>query len=475
MKKKNVVIISIVVIFVLAIAGVFGWQRLTASAAKTSTAMQTTTVKRGSLVASVSASGNISAPNSVAAAFVSSGRVAKVNVQVGDIVKKDQVLMELDTTDLKLALTSAQKSLASAQVNYDQTKSDLQFALTTAQANLDSAQASLDAAKLENAQNPNSLVVAKAALDAAKITLQSAQTAYDAVAWRPDVGMTSQASTLQSATIAYQSALATYNKTAATINDSALVSAQTAYTNAQTSLEQAKKNLDTKLAAAQLTLDSAQISFDQAQRNLDNAKLVAPFDGTVSAVNYGVGDTASGTAVTIVDLSQLQVKVTVSEVDIAKINVGEIASMTMDALSGKTYNAKVTAVAPVGTVTSGVVNYSVTLEITNSDGAIKPGMTATLSIEAERRDNVLFVPLKAVKTVGNQKVVTVQVGGQTISKPVNTGLSNDSSVEITSGLNEGDVVLLNQTTTTTSNNNAGGMNMGIMGIGGGAGGPPPGQ
>lgn len=77
--------------------------------------------------------------------------------------------------------------------------------------------------------------------------------------------------------------------------------------------------------------------------------------------------------------------------------------MTLDALSGKTYNAKVTAVAPVGTVTSGVVNYSVTLEITNSDGAIKPGMTATLSVEAARRDNVLLVPLKAVKTVGNQK------------------------------------------------------------------------
>ncbi|MBI5031738.1 MAG: efflux RND transporter periplasmic adaptor subunit [Chloroflexi bacterium] len=473
MKKKNVLILSIGVIVILAIAGVFGWQRMTASTAKTTTAMQTSTVKRGSLIATVSASGNISAPNAVSAAFASSGRVAKVNVKIGDTVKKDQVLMELNTTDLELTYKSAQKSLASAQVNYDQTKSDLQFALTTAQANRDSAKASLEAAKAENAQNPNSLVIAKAALENAKITLQSAQTAYDAVAWRPDVGMTTQASTLQSATIAYQSALATFNKTAATINDSALVQAQTAYTNAQTSLEQANKNLDTKLATAQLTLDSAQVSLDQAQRNLDNAKLVAPFDGTVSAVNYAVGDTASGTAVAIVDLSQLQVKVTVSEVDIAKIKVGETAVMTLDALSGKTYNAKVTAVAPVGTVTSGVVNYSVTLEITNSDGAIKPGMTATLSIEAERRDNVLLVPLKAVKTVGNQKIVTIQSGGQAIAKPVSTGLSNETSVEITNGLNEGDMVVLNQTTTTTSTGNMGGM--GIMGIGGGPSGPPPGQ
>jgi RND family efflux transporter MFP subunit len=288
------------------------------------------------------------------------------------------------------------------------------------------------------------------------------------VAWRGDVGMTSQAAALQTATIAYQSALASYNIAAAKINDSSVKSAQATYTNAQVSLEQAQKNLASKLALAQATLDNAKLAVEQAQRNLENAKLVAPYDGVVSAVNYGVGDRASGTAVTIVNLSLLQVKVTVAEVDVAKIKLGQTATMTLDALMGKTYNAKVIAISPVGTITQGVVNYTVTLEITNSDGSIKPGMTANLTIEVERRDNVLLIPTRAVTTKGTQKIVTVQSKGQPVTKVVTVGLSNDTSVEIMDGLQEGDVVVINQSKTATT---TGGGGMGIPGIGGG--GPPP--
>lgn len=475
MKRKIIVIVSIVVL-VLAVAGVFVWQRTTSSAT-TKTATQTTTVQRGVLAATVSAAGNVSAPNQVAVAFESStletsARVAKVSVKVGDTVKKGQVLMEVDTTKLNLALKTAQSNLSSAQVSYDQTKSDLQFALRTAQASLESAKSNLEAAKVSNAQNPNSAIVAKANLETATITLQKAQADYNTVAWRGDIGMTTQSATLQSATIAYQSAQASYKIAAAKINDSELVSAQATYTNAQVSLEQAQKNLETKLASAQATLDSAKLNVEQAQRNLDNAKLVAPYDGIVSAVNYGAGDNASGTAVTIVDLSLLQVKVTVAEVDIAKIQVGETATMTLDALSGKTYNAKVIAISPVGTVSSGVVSYAVTLEITNSDGAIKPGMTANLTIEVERHDNALLVPTRAVSTKGNQKVVTVQMKDQSVQKVVTIGLSNDTSIEITNGLQEGDVVVVNQTTTKATTTTTGGGGIGIPGLGG-AGGPPP--
>ena len=323
---------------------------------------------------------------------------------------------------------------------------DLQSSLKTAQLSLADAQASYDSAKITYDQNPNQLIVAKAALNKATVALQQAQANYDTIAWRGDVGMTSQAVTLQQATDDYQSALATYNITAASINDAAL-------------------------KQAQAKLDEAKIAVDDAQRNLDQATLVAPFDGIVAAVNYNVSDTASGTAVTIVDLSPLQVAVTVSEVDIAKIQVGETATMTLDALSGKSYHAKVISISPVGTITSGVVNYTVTLAITNADDTIKPGMTANLAVEVQRRDNVLLVPVRAVRTQGNQKVVTMRSNGQSIQKAVSTGLSNDTSIEITSGLQEGDVVLINQTTTSTSTVSAGGI--GILGVSGGPSGPPP--
>jgi RND family efflux transporter MFP subunit len=459
MKRKFIIIAGIVVL-VLIVGAVYVWQNQQAKAS-TAASVQTTTVKRGSLVATVSAAGNVSAPNSVAVAFQTgtldvSARVAKVNVKVGDTVKKGDELMEVDTTNLDLALKTAQSNLASAQVSYDQTKNDLNFALRTAQANADSAKTSLAAAQADNTQNPNSLIVAKANLETATITLQKAQADYNTVAWRGDVGMTSQAAALQTATIAYQSTLASYNIAAAKINDAALKSAQTTYSNAQVALEQAQKNLETKLATAQATLDNAKLNVEQAQRNLDDAKLVAPYDGVISVVNYGIGDNATGTATTIVDLSVLQVKVTVAEVDVAKIKLGQTATMTLDALTGKTYNAKVIAISPVGTITQGVVNYIVTLGITDADGSIKPGMTANLTVEVERRDNVLLIPTRAIRTQGTQRTVTVAYKGQNISTPVTIGLTNDTSAEITSGLQEGDVVVINTTQTRQTNNIPGG-------------------
>jgi multidrug efflux pump subunit AcrA (membrane-fusion protein) len=120
--KRNIMLIVALVIILLAVAALFGWQTLTASAATTNSRIQTVTVQRGTLVATVSAAGNVSAPEEAAMAFQTSGRIAKVNVQVGDVVRKGQVLMELDTADLELALRTAQANLASAQANYDSIK-----------------------------------------------------------------------------------------------------------------------------------------------------------------------------------------------------------------------------------------------------------------------------------------------------------------------------------------------------------------
>lgn len=414
--KRSVLILIAVVLVVAIVAGVFGMQRLTASASTTTTALQTTAITRGSLVATVSAAGNVSTPASVALAFQTTGRVTQVNAQVGNAVKKNQLLMQVDTTDLNMALKSAQVSLASAQASYD-------------------------AAKIKNDQNPYQLIIAKTTLDKATATLQKAQADYNVVATRPDVGMSTQAQTLASASSDYESALLNYKINASNINDIAL-------------------------RQAQASLDSVKISVEQAQRNLDKAKIVAPFDGVVAAVNYSVGDSAgTNTAITLIDPSQLQVKVNLAEVDIAKIKVGQTAQMTLDALINKTFNAKVLMIAPAATITQGVVNYPVTVSVLDNDGSIKSGMTANLAIVVEQRDNVLLVPNRAIKTQGNQKTVTVVSNGQNIAVPVTIGLSNDTSVEITSSnLKEGDLVAINQTTTrSTGGGGAGGFGMPGMG------------
>ena len=460
--KRNWLVIGSVVLVMIAIAGFFGIRQMTASAAPAVRA-QTSNVQRGTLVATVSAAGNVATPEEATLAFQTTGRVAKVNVQVGDLVKKNQTLLELDMTDLELSLKTAKTNLASSQASLDQTKANLQFALRNAQSGLASSQANLDAAKAKNTQNPNQLVVAKAQLDKATVALQQAQGAYNRISWRGDVGLTTEATNLQNATIEYQSALANYNLTAATINDSVLKSAQAQLDKDQIALEQAQKNLDTQLRTAQAAVEKDQVALEQAQRNLEKARITAPFDGIVSTVAFSVGDSAgTGTAVTVVDLATLQVKVTIAEVDVAKIKVGQAAQMTMDALPGKTYNARIIAIGPVATITQGVVNYPVTAVVSNNDGMVKPGMTANLAITVEQRDNVLLVPARAIRTQGNQRTVTVQYKGQSIPVPVTVGLTNETSAEITSGLQEGDVVTLNTTTTRAT---GGGMGPGAVLIG----------
>ena len=129
---------------------------------------------------------------------------------------------------------------------------------------------------------------------------------------------------------------------------------------------------------------------------------------------------ASGAGVVLADPTKLQVKVTLSEVDVAKIKVGQPAQMTLDALPGNTYDAKVTRRSdPCPTVTQGVVNYPVVLSVNNPDPSVKPGMTANLTIEVDRRDNVLLVPtarcheLKATK-----ESCRCYYKGQTIQVPI---------------------------------------------------------
>jgi HlyD family secretion protein len=470
--KRNLSIILVVAVIIAAVVAFWGWRSITASAASTNSRMQTVVVERGTLSATVNAAGNVSAPRTAAFAFQSSGRVAQVAVGVGDHVKKGQLLMQLDTTDLELALKTAQTTFASQQASFDATQASLAFALRTAQANLASAQASDDTAKAKSATGIDQLMAAKITLDQAKSALVQAQGNYDDNAWKGPDGSKKQYLELETATAAYDAALSNFKITAAGVNDASVREAQAAVDSAQVALEQAQKNMDTSLRAAQASLESAKVAVDQAQHNLDNASLYAPSDGTVSAVNYNPGDSAgTSTAVSVVDLSKVQVQVSIAEVDVARIKVGETAQVTMDALPDKTYTGQVIAVGPVGTVTSGVVNYAVTVALTNADAAVKPGLTANLAVEVDRRDNVLVVPTRAIRTQGSQKIATVLQNGKSVEMVVNTGLSNDTMVEITSGLNEGDHVVVNQTQTTQSNR-GGGVGIMLPGLGG-AGGPPP--
>jgi RND family efflux transporter MFP subunit len=177
--------------------------------------------------------------------------------------------------------------------------------------------------------------------------------------------------------------------------------------------------------------------------------------------------TAGTTALRIDDLSKLYIVLSISELDISSIKVGQDATITFDAITGKEYNGKVTQISMVANVSQGVVNYPVTVQISDPDESILPSMTASVSIIVAKTDNVLVVPNNALRTSNGQRTVTVLFEGQQVSVPVIVGLIGDTTSEVISDqLRDGDTVVLSGSTTIASGGGNGGGEINFMGPGG---------
>jgi len=207
------------------------------------------------------------------------------------------------------------------------------------------------------------------------------------------------------------------------------------------------KQTDLDLAAEQVA--QSEIALKQVQLDLQNATLLAPFDGVVSAVTPNLGEQVSGgtAAVTLVDPKAIRIDATVDESDVAKLALGQPAAVTFDALPDQRLQGKVISVAPSGTTTQGVVSYLVSVGIDSPSKPLPVGMSASLTIETDRMDGALLVPNRAVHTQGRKRTVDVMVGDKTETRTVQVGASNDQFTQITSGLQEGDQVVVAATST----------------------------
>jgi multidrug efflux pump subunit AcrA (membrane-fusion protein) len=141
--------------------------------------------------------------------------------------------------------------------------------------------------------------------------------------------------------------------------------------------------------------------------------------------------------------------------DISSIKIGQDATLTFDAISGKEYNGKVTQISMVANVSQSVVNYPVTVQISDPDGSILPSMTASVSIIIAEAKDALFVPNNALRTSNGERSVTILFEGQQISVPVTVTLVGDSTSAITSDqLRDGDTVVLSGSSTIASGGNS---------------------
>ncbi len=332
----------------------------------------------------VTAQGRVVPLQRATVAFKTGGRVVEILVHESDIIKQGTVLARLDDTIVQKQIAQAQAAVALSQKQLVQLRTGgTPEQIAAAQAALDAAQKNYD--KVRAGPTADEIAQLKAQADNTKAAVDQAQAAYDRIGGvsNPEIAMTPQSTALQQATNNYKAAVAAYNDAASRPTAVELAAATAQVQQAQDTL--------TRLQPTREALDVAQAQVENAQAALDLAKaqaadyvLVAPFDGTVAAKNVDRGQVvqAGAAAFDLGDQSRLQVETRdLTEVDVAKITVGQTASVTCDALPGKTLTGKVTSIAPEANDYRGDQVYKVTIDLSDAASAgLRWGMTANVSI-----------------------------------------------------------------------------------------------
>jgi multidrug efflux pump subunit AcrA (membrane-fusion protein) len=184
-----------------------------------------------------------------------------------------------------------------------------------------------------------------------------------------------------------------------------------------------------------------------------SSTVYAPISGTVSAISLFPGmilnptsDSANSTnasnKIAIVKTGATPaITVNLTEIDVPKVKVGNKATVTFDALPDKTFSGKIIAIDTAGSISSGVANYPVTIQLDSGTEDILSNMSANVSIITDFKDGVVYVPVSAVKSENGVNKVSIMENGTPKSVDVTTGIQSTTFVEIISGINEGDEVV----------------------------------
>ncbi len=472
MKKKRtwIVLGVVLILIVVVVLVVTNNQRNAAQAAQAN--VQLGRVTEATLSSTVDSSGSVSPESKVTLSFGTSGTVNKVNVKPGDRVKKGDVLAEVDSRDLELQVAQQQQAYIVAQANYSMTLKPDPNAVAAAQAAISSAAASYRAAqqKYTSAQT-DQITVSCNNVDNALQSYNDALTAYNNYAsnWRVQVdgalAISGKKARLDSAKAAYDQAVANCNLAKSSVNNSGVQSASSQVEQAQVNLENLVQPTDRTIMSAKLQLDQAQLSLEQAQRQLDNAQIVAPFDGVVTQVNAMIGGPSGSGTIVMADDSHYHVDMLVDETQVGQVKAGQEARITFDALPTTTVTGTVALINPAGTVSQGVVNYLVRIDLNPTKAPIKIDMTANGSVILDTHSNVLAVPGAAIRTdpKGGYYVNIVDANGQPFRVDVTTGYTDGNLTEVNGDLQPGDRVYLTQPPTRQ----LGGPNLFGVRVGGG--------
>jgi len=374
-------------------------------------------VEKGSLLVTVEATGRVVPEQEVEIKCKASGEIIQLPVDVSDVVKQGDLLVQIDPQYEKRSVNRSKVALAVSEARLAQAKLNLRIAERDLATERTRAESALKSAEAKSQETEAKLGRVRQLLEkkmASREELDGTETANAQA--RSDLE-NARARVLDLTTIEVQ-------------------------------IENEKE--DVKIAEAQV--ESDKISLSDTNQRLEDTTVLAPIDGVVGERNVQVGQIiASGinnvgggtTMMTLADLSRMYVLVSVDESDIGKIRVGQLSEITVDAHPDDVFPGEVVRVATKGSLTSNVVTFEVKTEITGDQrDLLKPEMTANVEITAVEKDNVILVPVDAVGGKGRERFVTIaEEDGSTEERPVTIGDTDGERMEIVSGLSEGETIV----------------------------------
>lgn len=498
------------------VAGILAARGLGGQEASAEASYQTATVEKRNITRSLSSSGTLQPADSYTVSTLVSGEILSDTFEEGDQVAEGQLLYTLDSSSASNSQTQAKNSYTQAQTNYKQAveakypTADMSGTVSEVYVkNGDTVSAGTELMRIVGDNNiyltglfpyasPSDFYVGQTAtiyINGFAGTTTGTVTAVSSSTVTTSTGLQAVSVQVKAAnpglvTADYTASIyignySSYGQTSINLSASSVVTAEASgkvtglswlagdtISEGQRICTITGDSVDNSIENAKISMENAQSSLENAQETLDDYSITAPISGEVVTKTAKAGDKieggSDGTLCVIYDLSYLEMTMSIDELDISDVAVGQEVQITADAVEGTTYTGVVTKVSVAGTTSGGITTYPVTVRIDETEG-LRPGMNVDAEIILESAEDVLAIPSGAVNR-GNTVLITADSPSAAnavdqeapegyVYVEVETGISDDSYTQVLSGLQEGDTVAYLQTASGSD-----GMVMGAMGM-----------
>ncbi|MDD2521601.1 MAG: efflux RND transporter periplasmic adaptor subunit [Anaerolineaceae bacterium] len=395
--------------------------------------LRTTPFTRETLQTTISGTGNVRPRQSIVLTWQTSGTVASVEVEEGDLVEKDQILLSLDENDLPAEIIQASLNKITATQALDQLDANILLQRATLNNNIESVQSAINDLETQ-LLNLESRECETWRTDNLRSDYDTALEAYQN--WPSETGW-----------LRVQAA-----KTALDFCDPQVISQQINSVQSQLDLQKENESMwrqdleKIQFGPDPVEVEKLELQLSLAEKQLATQFIKAPFDGTLLSLVQVSGDQVRPGTVAgeVADISEMFVEVPISEVDIPAIQIGQSVSLFFDAYFEEEFSGVVSDISSTADRSTGVVNYTVTIKLEDQSDRIKPGMTAAVSILTDEKPGALVIPADSIFSRDGLDYVYVLRNGNPEMVQVTVGAYSNQLIEVLgTTIAEGELIVVN--------------------------------